>query len=199
MNSTNHNPNLKFQEYKIDHQAWPQFQTDIEAVAKIAYHDNHLLIEFVVKEPFIQSEFRNPNGPVHKDSCVEFFVRFDDDENYYNLELNALGNTKLAYGPGRNNRTRVPEELINQIERKVYIKPINKAENLLIEWSIFVAIPLQAFGFHQLENLNEHQMFGNFYKCADDYDAPHYLSWSAIKSEHPDFHRPEYFRPLSFL
>ncbi|WP_460684885.1 carbohydrate-binding family 9-like protein [Niabella aquatica] len=33
----------------------------------------------------------------------------------------------------------------------------------------------------------------------DGYDKPHYLSWTKIDSEYPDFHRPEYFRIFNLI
>jgi hypothetical protein len=38
----------------------------------------------------------------------------------------------------------------------------------------------------------------NFYKCGDSTAVPHYLSWSHIATETPDFHRPEFFGELYF-
>ncbi len=33
----------------------------------------------------------------------------------------------------------------------------------------------------------------NVYKCGDDTAVAHYGSWSPVKSNQPDFHRPECF------
>ena len=38
----------------------------------------------------------------------------------------------------------------------------------------------------------------NFYKCGDETQKPHYLSWNPVKTSKPDFHRPEYFGKLIF-
>ena len=46
-------------------------------------------------------------------------------------------------------------------------------------------------------NLPE-KLMGNFYKCADGTDSPHYVSWSPIKTEKPNFHCPEFFGELIF-
>ena len=40
------------------------------------------------------------------------------------------------------------------------------------------------------------KLLGNFYKCGDATLLPHYLSWSQIDTEQPDFHRPEFFGEL---
>ena len=45
------------------------------------------------------------------------------------------------------------------------------------------------------ENL-PHSLRANFYKCGDKTAHPHYLSWSPIHTEKPDFHRPEFFGEL---
>ena len=38
----------------------------------------------------------------------------------------------------------------------------------------------------------------NFYKCGDKTAHIHFVSWSPIGCEKPDFHRPEYFGTLEF-
>ena len=55
-------------------------------------------------------------------------------------------------------------------------------------------IPLSILGLdtdHKPEKL-----LGNFYKCGDATEMPHYLSWNPIQTERPDFHRPEFFGEL---
>lgn len=199
MNAENAKPHLVYQEYKIDQQPWPQYQADnIEAMVRVAYSPGNLFLEFIVAEPFVQATYRNANGEVYKDSCVEFFVRFDNDNDYYNLEWNVLGNIRFSYGHDRKNRSGISADVINKIERKLFFRPYHNKGSLLIEWRLTAILPLSVFIHHSLKRLEDHQVFGNFYKCGDSYDQPHYLSWSAIRSEHPDFHRPEYFRSLSF-
>ena len=38
----------------------------------------------------------------------------------------------------------------------------------------------------------------NFYKCGDELQTPHFLSWNPINIEKPDFHRPDFFGSLEF-
>ena len=40
-------------------------------------------------------------------------------------------------------------------------------------------------------------MMANFYKCADLTSTPHFLSWAPIDTPEPDFHRPEFFAPIT--
>ena len=39
---------------------------------------------------------------------------------------------------------------------------------------------------------------GNFYKCGDKTDKPHYAMWSNIEVELDDFHIPDFFGVLVF-
>jgi hypothetical protein len=47
------------------------------------------------------------------------------------------------------------------------------------------------------ENLPD-KIFGNFYKCADDTENPHFLSWNPILLATPNFHCPDYFGGIFF-
>ena len=40
------------------------------------------------------------------------------------------------------------------------------------------------------------QLRGNFYKCGNLTEQKHYLSWNAIESDTPNFHKPECFGVL---
>ncbi len=45
MNFKNSHPDLVYQEYQIDQQPWPEYQTTIKASAKTAYDGNNLFLE----------------------------------------------------------------------------------------------------------------------------------------------------------
>lgn len=66
----------------------------------------------------------------------------------------------------------------------------------MFEWELTVKIPFTLMGLDP-NNLPE-KIRGNFYKCADGTDSPHYVSWSPIKTEKPNFHCPEFFGELIF-
>ena len=38
----------------------------------------------------------------------------------------------------------------------------------------------------------------NLFKCGDELSHPHFLSWQPIRTEKPDFHRPEFFAQVRF-
>jgi len=66
----------------------------------------------------------------------------------------------------------------------------------VFSWELVVAIPLELMGLDPA-NLPE-KILANFHKCADDTNAPHFLSWNPIDTPAPDFHRPEFFGELYF-
>ena len=46
--------------------------------------------------------------------------------------------------------------------------------------------------------IRDREIKANFYKCGDELQTPHFLSWNPIKIENPDFHRPDFFGTLEF-
>ena len=73
-------------------------------------------------------------------------------------------------------------------------RPFKELEGLFT-WNILVAIPLSLIG---LEYKGAPiAMRANFYKCASATSLPHYLSWAPISTPDPDFHRPEFFAPVT--
>ena len=59
--------------------------------------------------------------------------------------------------------------------------------------------------YHREVSFNENSIIvdgkeirANFYKCGDELDKPHYLSWNPINLEKPNFHCPEFFGTLFF-
>ena len=62
------------------------------------------------------------------------------------------------------------------------------------EWALLEIIPFSILGLEKApEYLNV-----NFYKCGDNCRQPHYLSWSPIALEKPNFHCPEFFGEIMF-
>lgn len=59
-------------------------------------------------------------------------------------------------------------------------------------------IPLKTFFMHDIKSLSGKTIRANFYKCGDALKKPHFLSWSPINIEKPDFHRPDFFGEITF-
>ncbi|MBR5638641.1 MAG: hypothetical protein IKW83_02645 [Muribaculaceae bacterium] len=136
-------------------------------------------------------------SPVAEDSCVEFFMQIPGQEEYWNFEFNCIGTLNASHRVERTNPTRLtPEELAS-------IGRYSSCGNEMIEeqdgtfcWDLVVSIPLKLVGLDG-DNLPDY-VTGNFYKCGSKTAHPHYVSWNAIDSDRPDFHRPECFGTLWF-
>ncbi|MFC4096087.1 carbohydrate-binding family 9-like protein [Euzebyella saccharophila] len=167
---------------------------------RIARHQNEIWLKFYVEEAHILAQFSEANSATHKDSCVEFFIDPLQNGNYYNFEFNCIGTTHLAYGPGRGERQFVDKEVIEN-----YIKTSSSLGDEPFEeksgnhtWEMTVLIPIEVWTFTKNINLQGLTSRANFYKCADDTSKPHYVTWNAVGTERPDFHRPEFFGTLKF-
>lgn len=185
------------QKHTISYVPWEAYSYKPKADFALAYTDNALLLKFYVSEKTVRAIYAKPNDPVYKDSCVELFISFDDGMGYYNFEFNCAGTCLLGFGKDRNVRHQLPEKLISRIRHQSLLLPSACAE-ANISWELTVEIPFELFHFHEIKSLNGKKAMANVYKCGDDLPEPHYLAWNQIKTEEPDFHRPEYFGSFEF-
>ncbi len=183
----------------IEVMPWPAFTYRPDASFTVAHGEDCILLKFFVKEKAIRAIYRYTNDPVYKDSCVEFFISFDKDDGYYNIEFNCIGTCLSGFGPTRNNRKLLPEALISKIKRLALIRDSNGAGKNLVEWELTCIIPLEVFVHHQIKCLRGRHCTVNFFKCGDELPEPHFLSWNGISSNSPDFHLPEFFGPMHFV
>jgi hypothetical protein len=147
-------------------------------------------MNYVVKNDFMRAHAVNDQEAVWEDSCVEFFMK--SDENYRNFEFNSLGVCLSAVGPNRSSRTPLPASELDQILRFSSLTMESlPAEGEKCDWELTVAIPLSLLAVKAGTKFS-----GNFYKCGDLTSVPHFLSWAPISTPNPDFHRPEFFAEI---
>ena len=162
-----------------------------------AYSEKSLYIDFLVRCNYLRAENYENLSPVSQDSCVEFFIDPKGNGEYWNFEFNCIGAVNASRRTTRENPTRLTAEEIDMIKRypSCGTRPFREIEGLFT-WSILIDIPLELIGL-DAKDIPE-MVRGNFYKCASATSDPHYLSWSPIKSDKPDFHRPEFFGNIYF-
>ena len=178
---------------------WPSFSYKPEASFAIAHQDNCIYLKYFIREKSIRALHRKANDPVFQDSCVEFFISFDQDAEYYNIEFNCIGTCLLGFGRGRSARQLIPEEYIQKINRHAVIKSWNEDGITQNAWELTLIIPLDVFIFHSISSLKDRQCRVNFFKCGDELPEPHFLAWKNIKSVTPNFHLPEFFGTMQFI
>ena len=120
-----------------------------------------------------------------------------NDPNYYNFEFNCIGTCDASYRESRDSKKSLTPEEYASIRRFSSLPHVAFTEKLgVYSWELVVAIPFRLMGLDP-DNLPE-KIMGNFYKCADDTEFPHFVSWSPIDLPSPNFHCPEFFRHPAF-
>jgi len=189
---------------KIDFQSinsinWDSYSYRPKVKFRIAHTDQSVLLHFKVTEASVRAKYSNDNGAVWTDSCVEFFSMPANDGIYYNIECNCIGTILIGAGPARENREHAPEQITSLVQRWSSLghEPFEeKVEET--DWEVALIIPYGVFFKHQIRSLDEVEIKANFYKCGDELQTPHFVSWNPIAVDKPDFHRPDFFGTLDF-
>jgi len=182
--------------HRIDTVNWVNYPYCPEVSFRIAHNDESILLNYRVNESDIKAVCNQDNGKVWEDSCVEFFISFTED-SYYNIECNCIGKILIGKGAGRNGRVHLPEDLLKKVDRwsSLGYLPI---ENRSGDWEVSLIIPKEIFYPEMTHAFTKVKAKGNFYKCGDCLQTPHFLSWNPIRWDTPNFHLPEFFGELQF-
>lgn len=187
----------QLQRMPISYIPWPEFKSDAKANFVIAHNTDAIILWYQIEERYLIANELN-NGNIHNDSCVEFFIAFDNDKAYYNLEFNCLGATKVGYGNRRSGRELLSAEIIGKISfsSRINSKLGKKQEGF--DWEIVLIIPKEIFVHHTISSFSLLKAKGNFYKCGDGLPEPHFLTWNMVTGTKPNFHKTDCFGALQF-
>jgi hypothetical protein len=178
--------------------SWPSYPYAPDTSFSIAWTDNAIWLKYFVKENSVRVCCQTDNSPVYEDSCVEFFISFDD-AGYYNLEFNCIGVCLAAFGKSRFDRRPLLQDSMSQIRRMAQIENFSEEGVKQASWQLALVIPTNIFVHHSISQLKGRRCRVNFYKCGDELPQPHYLSWTPITADNPDFHLPDYFGRMQFV
>ncbi|MDL2256342.1 hypothetical protein LJC38_07135 [Parabacteroides sp. OttesenSCG-928-K15] len=187
----------KAQREYIDVINWDSYPYKPIVVVDIARTDDNLYLRYFVKGNSLKALFAEDGSPVYQDSCVEFFMQKEGEAEYINFEFNCIGTSDTSRRLSRSEaKSLTPEEYasirrLSSLEKKTF-----EEKKGIYSWELLVSIPFSVMGLDG-HNLPE-KIKGNFYKCADETEFPHFVSWNPIGTENPDFHRPEYFGEIYF-
>lgn len=150
----------------------------------LVHSDEGLTLKMTSTEWPIRAMCVSRNQEVCEDSCMEFFLSpVYDDNNYFNIEINAIGISLFGYGNGRVGRKKL--NIANTgIEIQTLIHPESGWECMCFIPNSFI---LKFFG------KIDKKMRANFYKIGNSTARKHYSLWNMQDLEMPDFHRPEFF------
>lgn len=174
----------------LTHTGWLS-PCSISATAQCCHDGENLWIRMEAEESPIRA-MAGPLEPVCCDSCLEFFFApLPDDPRYFNLEWNPLGTLYLGFGADRPTRIRqIPKQSDAIFCPHPYPTPNG--------WGVTFRLPLSFLRLYFPGYTLSGEAAGNFYKCGDETDTPHYLAWAPLSCDRPDFHRRQDFGILRF-
>ena len=188
--------NKNISSHKIDTVNWETYPYCPETSFRIAHNDEAIFLNYHINESDITAICDNDNGRIWEDSCVEFFISFND-ESYFNIECNCIGKILIGKGSGKENRINLPESLLKTVDRWSSLGS-SPVKNLSGGWEVSLIIPKKIIYSELSRQFDKAEAKGNFYKCGDLLQTPHFLSWNPIHTESPNFHRPDFFGQLLF-
>ena len=166
-----------------------------ETTAALVYiKDKGFFARLECKELFPKALELEPDGSVYKDSCMEWFVNFTPENGpmYMNLEGNAAGTLHCKLGKDRHGRQPLPENVQ---------RPLAKAGSFEEGWFIEYFVPMSTVSaIYGKDSFTPGTVIhGNFYKCGDETEIPHFGMWNEVALDNPDFHRPEFFGVMEIV
>lgn len=175
---------------KIDKVLWTD-DFGIHAQGQLCYSDDALFVHLSAVEKDIRAENTEPLSPVYEDSCLEFFFMMVDTPNYFNFEINPNGCLCVQFGPDKKDRT----DIVRADAGEYFDIHTDRTGD---GWEVFYKIPLEFFRLFCPDYQFDGELAANFYKCGNKTVNKHYLSWSPIDLDSPNFHCPEYFGVIRF-
>lgn len=147
-------------------------------------------------------------APVWKDSALELFLAFPvsvdktvgtltNESLYLNFEVNANGAMYAKYGYGKTKRDFVPDQVYRESRCNTVIGRSGwRADFLVPEWYLEEVTGRKLVSWLKADEGG--QMYCNFFKISESPEIEHYLSFSEVGGETPNFHQPVYFAEAAY-
>ena len=175
-----------------------------EVQAKVAYDQEAIYVIFQVKDQYVRCVIDEYQGPVSRDSCVEFFFTpgTDISEGYFNLEVNCGGTAVFKFQKvAKEGQTKIPKSEFDKIDIAHSLPRIVDTEiKEPIIWTVEYCLPISILTqyYEVVPPAPGVEWKANFYKIASKTSHPHWLTWSFVDNPEPQFHLPEFFGTLKF-
>ena len=175
---------------EISHVLWKP-DWGIRACGQFCHDADSLYVHLYAVEAKIRAEYSAPLSPVCRDSCLEFFFMPENGNRYFNFEINPNGCLLIGFGRSREDRA-----FLYRNGMKAYFSI--RTRRMPDGWEAFYHIPLAFLRLFLPDFTFTGNLRANVYKCGDLTEHEHYLSWNPVRSETPDFHRPDDFGLMAF-
>jgi hypothetical protein len=162
--------------------------------------DAGLFVQMTSDEPDPLRTMTRHMDMVCRDSALEAFFAFpdvplspeddytpDDNGMYFNFEVNANGAMYAKTGRGRKGREMLSPEEMDAAGVRAWLLPGGWGAEFLVP----VTLTERLVGITDFRP--QDVFFCNFYKRSEDPKIEHYLSFSPIDTETPNFHLPRFF------
>lgn len=184
-------------ELSLKYFPWDENGYKPKTSAKIAYNNEGIHVYLKSYETKIRAEYESINDPVCQDSCMEFFFNPnpEKDDRYMNMEMNPIGTFLLGMGKDRYSRGQLQGLSADIFNIKTSVEKGKKDQYKDEFWTLQYTLPFSFLEkyYGKLDIKSGSTMKGNVYKCGDKTDYPHYACWNFVRSDKPDYHRPESF------
>lgn len=137
------------------------------------------------------------DDPVYTDSCLEVFLMpVEGDNRYMNFEVNKNGVYLSQIGTCREDRVFIK----SLTDLEPIIGTMEITEDGKTAWGYEIIIPEKFISelYCTDYRIKEYTIKGNFYKCAELTESPHFGTFFPVNTSSPDFHRPEFFGDIEF-
>jgi len=165
--------------------------TGIRAQGQLCYDEDNLYVHLSAAEESIRAENTEPLSPVFEDSCLEFFFQLRGSDHYFNFEINPNGCLCIQFGPSKTDRI----DIVRNDSSAYFDIHTNRIPG---GWETAYRIPLKFINLFYPDARFDGEWRANFYKCGDKTVKPHFLSWTTIDLETPNFHCPPFFGTILF-
>ena len=177
----------------IDQYLWSDVRSIVPS-AQLAWDEDALYVRLQAIEPKILRRFTGTLDEVCKDSCLEFFFCPAGGDRYFNFEGNPNGAMYVGYGRPGVNRCRLHRGNFKEI---LQVTPFDIPGG----WGLELRIPVSFIEIFvpDFQLCAGMTLRGNFFKCGDETEQEHYMSWNPVEVPHPNFHLPEFFGELKLI
>ncbi|MEG2813661.1 MAG: carbohydrate-binding family 9-like protein [Oscillospiraceae bacterium] len=137
------------------------------------------------------------NEWVCQDSCLEFFTiptPAKSQTSYLNFECNANGSLLCAFGDKIYPRKTITELGLDHPKAIPFKTQNSWGYELLIEFDLLSKLYNQEISYQKGDIIT-----GNFFKCGDKTQNPHFGSYTKIDSATPNFHQIQFFEKFIFV
>lgn len=168
---------------KIDSVNWKAYPYKPNTTGRVLYSDYGIHVQLITDEQPLLARYTEQNSDVYRDSCMELFISPNEgDKRYLNFEFNPFGTMYLAVRTSRNDCEH-PKKNREYFEVQSYVD----SEKWLLQFTIPFEFIDGIFGGHTKT------MRANMFKCGEDGQYEHYVSFCPIGSQEIDFHKSEFF------